>query len=256
MPMSIKVDGVKPIERTVASIRGAWNKEVIFELGAPPASDYVDYYEALIHKLGKVRKCNSANDPSSPFGISRDIRPLPGERHFFCSSTRQPLHNDTAYYPAEDAPEWLLLYCLKPSELGGITSVISVRTLMHILSKYAPELLSQLATSVTWRFRSEELTITHEKPILHDGRINWNFWQITSELNADETMDIAAEFFDFLEQKIVGGEIYDLSKKWLPGEAILINDHKTLHARSAFFGDRWLKDHVFFARSSGGSASD
>ena len=40
--------------------------------------------------------------------------------------------------------------------------------------------------------------------------------------------------------------MYDMSKKWTTGDCIIFNDHLTLHDRSTFLGNRWLKDHAFF----------
>ena len=61
-------------------------------------------------------------------------------------------------------------------------------------------------------------------------------------------MKIREELFEFLEKVIVSGGIYDLSKKWNTGDCVIFNDHLTLHGRSAFLGDRWLKDHAVFSK--------
>jgi alpha-ketoglutarate-dependent taurine dioxygenase len=163
---------------------------------------------------------------------------------YFCCSTRQTMHSDYAYYEAAESPEWLMLYCLKPSEYGGETHILTVDSLREILGKYNSELLEKIQIGINWKYTGIDGDKVHSKPLLSGGLINWNYWQIKSELNTKEVMDVVEEFHDFLENIIVAGGIYDFSKVWKPGDCLIFNDKKALHGRSAFLGDRWLKDQA------------
>jgi hypothetical protein len=225
-----------------------WGDYMAYHIYNVPDVDYVNLYENLVEHLGKIRLCHPVNNKSTKFSKSRDIKPNPKLYHYFASTTRQPLHTDYAYYESSEAPDWLMLYCLKPSELGGQTHLLSTKTLESILKKYNPELLDKIKIDITWKYKGVDGDKIHKKPLFDGKFINWNYWQIKEELNNKQAMDARQEFFDFLENFIVAGNIYDFSKTWNAGDCIIFSDHLTLHARDAFLGDRWLKDHAFYEK--------
>ena len=226
-----------------------WGRFIAYNIFNVNQKDFVKMYENVAESLiGRIRLCHPVNDKSTEFSKSRDVKPNPKLYHYFASNTRQPLHTDYSYYELSDSPDWLMLYCMYPSEYGGETQLLSNITLKKILEKYNPDLLSKMHTDITYKYNGIDGDKTHQKQ-LFDGRfINWNYWQIKKELNSEETMKIREELFEFLEKVIVSGGIYDLSKKWNTGDCVIFNDHLTLHGRSAFLGDRWLKDHAVFSK--------
>tara|TARA_Y100000361_G_C11072392_1_gene296406 strand:+ start:172 stop:585 length:414 start_codon:yes stop_codon:yes gene_type:complete len=135
---------------------------------------------------------------------------------------------------------------MKPSPLGGNTHILSTKTLNDILKKYNPELLDKINIDVNWQYVGIDGDTQCTKTLFDGKVINWNYWQIKEELNTQEVMDVRQEFFDFLENFIVAGNIYDFSKKWETGDCIIFNDKSVLHGRDAFLGERWLKDHAIF----------
>ena len=212
-----------------------------------PELHYVEFYEKLAKSIGNIRNCRAVNDKKSNYSLSRDIKPNPDLNHYFASNTRQPLHTDYAYYEKSKSPEWLLLYCLKNSKYGGKTNILSSKKLLTILKCYKPELINKLDIDINWLYRGPNGDKIHKKPILHDTFINWNYWQIKSKYNDSSTMHVVNEFFEFLEDIIVSGNIYDFSKKWSIGDCLIFNDRINLHGRDAFVGDRWLKDHAIYS---------
>lgn len=222
---------------------GTYNAYHIFNL---EKCDYKTVFENLVSSLGRIRLCHPINNKETKFSNSRDIRYTPNVPHYFASNNRQPLHNDYAYYQSSEAPEWLMLYCLEPSEFGGKTNLLSVETMKTILQKYNPNLLEKLKINVVWKYNGKDGDKIHEKPIFDGQRINWNYWQIKEDLNSDEVMSIREDFFDFLEHIISEGNMYDFSKSWKTGDCIIFHDQAYLHGRDAFLGNRWLKDHAFF----------
>ena len=213
----------------------------------PDNEEFIPIYENLAHYLGVVRDAHPVNDKTTKFSNSRDIKYDPDIPHYFASNSRQPLHTDYAYYHQDSCPDWLMLYCVQPSDFGGITSLLSTETQYNMLDQYDKSLLqSVLETSVTYHYEGSDGDKIHNK-LLFDGKyINWNYYQIKSTLNDKTTMKNVESFFTFLEDKIVAGQMFDFSKRWDSGDCIIFNDHLMLHGRSAFLGERWLKDHAFY----------
>lgn len=206
-------------------------------------------YERISKQIGEVAACAPVNAHGTT-GMSRDIKWEPNSKHFFSSSSRQPLHNDYAYYPTESKPEWLMLYCLAPSEIGGTTYFTTTSTIIDTLRRVEPDLLSALKTEVVWNYQEAGTSVLHSKPILDDsGRMNWNYFQLDNNLNP-EIVNTKDRFFEFLEDSVVGGLVFTFQKKWQKGDCILLIDSKVLHGRSSFAGHRWLKDHAIKRRKS------
>jgi len=225
-----------------------WGDYTVYHIFNVQTTDYIDMYEKLAEHLGTIRTCHPVNNKSTIFSKSRDIKPDPNLYHYFASTTRQPLHTDYAYYETSESPDWLMLYCMQPSDFGGQTHLLSIKKLVYILDKYNPELLEKIKVDINWKYNGVDGDKIHTKP-LYDGQfINWNYWQIKEELNNKAAMDIRQEFFDFLENVVVAGNIYDFSKSWNTGDCIIFSDRRILHGRDAFLGDRWLKDHAFFGQ--------
>lgn len=235
----------KSLNEVVGSVWGNYMAYNIYNF--PPAWDSLKVYENLANHLGVIRKAHPVNDKSTKFSTSRDIKFDPRVPHYYASNSRQPLHTDYAYYPLSGSPDWLMLYCIQPSEFGGITSLLSTKTLNKILERYNKGLLENLLTAqVVYHYLGEDGDKVHTKRLFDGKYINWNYYQIKRELNSELIMDVREEFFHFLEDTITSGQMFDFSKVWNSGDCIIFNDHLMLHGRSAFLGDRWLKDHAFY----------
>ena len=242
----LEIDGEKGLGYVTNELQKSWGEYPIYHIYNVAETDFVLVYENLASELGVIEECRPVNDKSKKASKSRDIRPDPTLYHYYSTNSRQPLHTDYSYFPDSKSPDWLFMYCLTPSDLGGKTRFLTARTLRNILEKYNPALLEKLSVEITWSFVGDNGNEIHSKPILIGERINWNYWQIKSELNSKEVMEIREEFFKFLEQMIVAGSIYDFSKIWKRGDVMIFNDKKILHGRDSFLGDRWLKDHALF----------
>ena len=242
----LELDGSLGVKKIIGKLKDSWNYYLMYHIYNVAETDYITCYENLANELGTIEPCRPVNHESKKVSKSRDIRPDPNLYHFYAANTRQPLHSDYAYFPANNSPDWVLMYCLKPSKLGGTTRFISASKIKEILKMYYPELLKKLTIDVTWSYIGTNGDEIHKKPIFNGEQINWNYWQIKSDLNSQEVMNVRKEFFEFLENVIVDGNIYDFSKVWSRGDLVIWNDKKMLHGRDAFLGDRWLKDHALF----------
>lgn len=242
-----EVDGSIGLNEIINVLQKSWNNYSIYHIYNVEETDYEKFYEDLASKLGTIQDCRPVNSKDKAFSKTRDIKHDPSDYHFYAANTRQPLHTDHAYYPENKSPDWAMLYCLDKSEFGGSTRFLTSSKLVKILEKYNPNLLSKLSTDVKWQYIGEDENEFHCKPILVGERINWNYWQIKKDLNNKEVIKIADEFFEFLEEVIEDGNIFDVSKVWARGDAVICNDKKVLHGRDAFLGnDRWLKYHAFY----------
>jgi hypothetical protein len=208
-----------------------------------------DTYKFICESLGHLTICHPYNNKDTTKSYSRDIKfdPSAKELHFFSSNRRQPMHNDYAYYPSDKSPDWLMLYCIKPSEYGGITSLISNNRIKHILKKYNNELYNKINVYITYKYNDYDSTIIHNK-LLFDivyNISNWNYFQLDSKLNNNDVIEIKEQFHCFLKDFITDAKIYDIEKKWNRGDCLIFNDHLVMHERSSFHGERHLKDLTF-----------
>lgn len=226
-----------------------WGGYDIYHIFNVTTSDVIKLYENLANTLGVVKECHPVNDKNTTISKSRDIKFEKNVPHFFASNSRQPLHTDYAYYEESSSPDWLMLYCVEPSEYGGVTDILSLDTLKEVMRKYNEKLLESIEIDVNWVYKGKDGDVVHKKPIMSENGMNWNYWQIKEEVNSPEVMRVAEEFFCFLENTIVQSRIFDFSKKWKEGDCIIFKDRKNLHGRSSFLGDRWLKDHAFFQKN-------
>ena len=241
------IDMSKSQQDIKSELDKVWGEYMAYHIYNVPEMDIEKTYENIAESLGTIRLCHSVNGKTTKFSKSRDIKPNPDLYHYFAANTRQPLHTDYAYYKQDEAPEWLMLYCMSPSEFGGKTHLLSTQTLTTILKKYDPTLLEDIKANVKWEYTGDDGDKIHQKPIFNGKQINWNYWQIKEELNSKKVMKTREKFFNFLEKKIVDGGIYDFSKIWNVGDCLIFNDRLMLHGRDAFLGNkRWLKDHAFF----------
>lgn len=215
-------------------------------------SDIINIYESFINNIGTIIECHPVNDNMTNISKSRDIKYDPNSKvlHFYSSNSRQPLHNDYAYYPINKSPNYLALYCMEQSEYGGITSLISHMKVFEIMEKYNNDLYKKLIQKPTVNYKYTETKcddMIHSK-ILADPKtftINWNYFQIKSDINNNDTLELRSELFKFFEKYITDGMMCELYKNWKRGDCIIFNDQMVLHQRSSFFGSRHLKDTGF-----------
>jgi len=199
-------------------------------------------YRDVAFNSGSVLETQPVNGSKEKV-ISRDIKYTPNIKSYYASNIRQPLHTDYAHYPSHMCRDWLMLFALKKSEYGGITSLVHSHKLVKILKKYNRQLFKKVMnTTVIYKFTQDDESIIHEKILINDElAVNWNINQISDD-NSKITKDICKEFFEFMEKMMVDGQMFDVNKQWERGDCIIFNDHFNLHCRSAFYGDRWLKD--------------
>lgn len=235
----------------IKKIKGVWNYFKIYSIINLPENILENnkkinlFYKKIMGEFGYIKTCHPVNNKNTKFSESRDIKYTPNTNHFFSSNSRQPLHNDYAYYQKNMSPDWLLLYSLEQCEYGGYTSIITNEYLKKIIYKYDKKLYEKILNlNITYKYEDiKNGQILHKKILLNNKNImNWNYFQIKKELNNPDIINIKEKLFIFLEKKISDGHIYTIKKKWNKGDGLIFNDHLCLHQRTSFLGNRWLKD--------------
>jgi hypothetical protein len=233
-----------------------FNKFLIYNIFDLPSNlsdeKIINLYNSLTLKLGRVFRCHPVNDKQTTKSSSRQIKydPFAASLHFFSSNSRQPLHNDYAYYEINNTPDWLTIFALKSAEYGGSTSIITNNKIKTILEKYDCALLEKINTQVNYLYTDIEVEDIKHKKKLFDSKTNisnWNYFQIKEELNSKEIIKIRDDFFSFLNSKITEAKITTLSKILKRGDCIIFNDHLVMHERASFCGERHLQDIAFYS---------
>ena len=161
------------------------------------------------------------------------------------SKTRQPLHNDSAWF--SDPAEMVFLAIEKQAKIGGETTIYTLERLLNDLENEDKTLLSDLQ-SIKVRIKKEISGKYYNKTsiIKNENSIYWNYYRTEKK---ERTIKLMCEkFFKFLEKKeqtnsveIFKGESSDI---------ICFNDIKLLHGRLKFNarkkGDRILHQSMWF----------
>lgn len=225
-------------DEVAARIRGAWPKSKVIHLeGLRPAGDLRDFYMRLFSDVGvplrlaedaSIKDRNSQRTGEVWFEVRYDPAFTDAYRH---SANAQPLHTDGSYIP--NFPNAGFLACQAMPETGGATVFIDAADVVSALRKEAPDLLSQLETSVVPHSRSGDC---REEPVIRyeaaEPLVNWNYYCVAPDAEAP-LKSLADEFFKFLQHSpsIRSGTI---RVKLSPGEAVLWKDDRVLHGRDAF----------------------
>ena len=233
-----------------------FNKFLIYNIYNLPSKlsdeNFINIYTNLASKLGRVCRCHPVNNKLTNKSTSRQIKydPVASSLHFFSSNSRQPLHNDYAYYEINNTPDWLAIFALKTAEYGGSTSIITNNKIKTILEKYNSTLLEKINIDINYLYTDIEVEDIKHTKRLFDSKTNisnWNYFQFKEELNSKEVIKIRDDYFAFLNNKITEAKINTFSKILKRGDCMILNDHLVMHERSSFFGERHLQDVAFYS---------
>jgi alpha-ketoglutarate-dependent taurine dioxygenase len=146
---------------------------------------------------------------------------------FIHSNKRQPLHTDGAY--ESNAPPVTFFYCKESPKYGGGTIFLSVKNLKKYMKLFSKELFQKITSTPVYHSKGNDFKI---KKIIENKKVNWNYYRC-------EKTDLRDSFHEFLENYIVGGNLFK-EIKLKKGDALFFKDQELLHGRTAFLGNRWL----------------
>jgi L-asparagine oxygenase len=193
--------------------------------------------------------------------LFQNLAPVQGQEKVQSSSgskTRLQFHRETVFHPY--APEYLLLFCLRPDhDSVAETTYASVNQALPLLSAEHRALLFQplYRTGIDYSFGNTQ-TIKGNGPVLPVlyGNPDDPFLNYDEDLMAALT-PAAGAALDALKQAIA--QVYK-GIKLNTGDLLCIDNRRTVHGRSAFTPrydgfDRWLQ-RAFVVRDLGKSAGD
>lgn len=174
------------------------------------------------------------------------------------SKTRLQFHRETVFHPF--APEYLLLFCLRPDhEHLAETTYASITHALPLISAAHRELLFQplYQTGIDYSFGNVQ-TVKGNGPVLPVlyGNRNDPFLNYDEDLMTAMTAEAAAAL-EALKDAIA--QVYQGIKLGV-GDLLCIDNRRTVHGRSCFAPrydgfDRWLQ-RSFVVRDLGKSAGD
>jgi alpha-ketoglutarate-dependent taurine dioxygenase len=147
------------------------------------------------------------------------------------SANAQPLHTDGSYIP--DFPNATLMACVANAGEGGETTFVSSEALVSCLELENPDLLKNLVAMDITHSRSGDART--ERVIDRSSfptRVNWNYYCLSNELEADERA-VAESFFQYLQSSPMIRK-NTLAVKLGPGDAVTWKDRELLHGRNGF----------------------
>jgi alpha-ketoglutarate-dependent taurine dioxygenase len=160
------------------------------------------------------------------------------------------LHTDQPFI--EHPPQFQLLQCIRCATSGGsnyIADSWAVSAYIQATHSRYHHLLTTVP--VTFHRRQAAFESIHVSPILQGKQIRYSYFTI-----APFKMHFAemAEWYDAYSYLSRCLRNPDFQFKFLlqPGDFVLYNNHRMVHARSAFSGRRWMRGVYFDADSSVG----
>ncbi len=158
------------------------------------------------------------------------------------------LHTDQPFI--ETPPQYQLLQCIRCATSGGGNYIADSWAIAAYIQATHSRYYHLLTTvPVTFHRRQAAFESIHVSPILQGRQIRYSYFTI-----APFSMPFAdmAEWYDayaFLSRCLRNPD-YQFKFLLQPGDFVLYNNHRMVHARSGFSGPRWMRG-VYFDVASG-----
>lgn len=146
-----------------------------------------------------------------------------------------------------DAADVTGLFCLHPAKLGGLSRIVSTAAIHDEILNTRPDLLEVLYRPFWWSMQGNELRGVapfYTQPIfaIEDGHFAARYTRThirSAELEAETNPDIPAltaqqtEALTYIDEIAARSEFH-LTMMFEPGDMQFLNNHLTLHTRTAF----------------------
>ena len=216
-----------------------------------PAMDYgVEDLRAIYWGLGL--HCGAAVSQSKRGDVLGDVRDL-GTPHDGPEFRGYTSNGELTYH--SDAADVTGLFCLRAARRGGLSRIVSLGAIHNEILRRDPGLLEELYGAYPWGLQGNEKPgepSWYRQPIfaLRDGRFAGRYTRThirTAELNPDapdltERQKAALDLID----AIAAEDRFNVTMMFEPGDIQFLNNHLTLHTRTAFedHDDPALRRHL------------
>ncbi len=178
------------------------------------------------------------------YGVHWDVQSVPGAANIAYTAQQLDWHQDLLYF--ESPPGVQLLHCLKQAPSGGETLFLdAVAAADSFEAKHPDDFVLLSRFQFTYQYANEQVALTQRRPLFAPAtdkfshrRVFWSpEWQ--GNLSLHKAVRRHYEAFAAWEKHL--GEAPQLSLKLQPGTAVLFDNHRMLHARNAYAGERHLQ---------------
>ena len=185
-----------------------------------------------------VALCASIGTLVEPFGkdpykVIAPLRPS-SDRMDAGKALNEMLHTDGTHWPTPN--DFTCLYCIRADEAGGGRSLVMpqeqfVEAVLSALGKVEGEQF--LLKSQPWEIAKELGGGTLHAPVLSDDRVRWmGFTLLNSRDASPESKQELRRQIERIECAL-GQQTGTISLLLQPGDALFVNNRRSLHARTA-----------------------
>lgn len=176
--------------------------------------------------------------PGLSCGRVMHVREEPGSHYAALTQGPVPYHNDHLYF--YKLPRYLLLYCDSPAQAGGDTLIVRGDEAFRQMTPALRETLEHLRV----RVRMGDCCVTRSLLGTHpiDGSRVLLFADTTSD--AVCILEVGGQPLDanlLAELRSLLGALQTRRHRWQRGDLLLIDNIRTMHARTAYTGPRLLR---------------
>jgi hypothetical protein len=206
--------------------------------GFPTHDRATDDLRAIYWGIGLY--CGAAVSQSKRGDVLGDVRDL-GTAHDGPEFRGYTSNGALSYH--SDAADVTGLFCLRAARRGGLSRIVSLGAIHNEILRRAPDLLDELYGDYAWGLQGNELPGApswYTQPIfaIRDGKFAGRYTRThirTAEMNpnAPAMSDRQRAALDLIDA-IANEDRFNVTMMFEPGDLQFLNNHLTLHTRTAF----------------------
>jgi gamma-butyrobetaine dioxygenase/trimethyllysine dioxygenase len=155
------------------------------------------------------------------------------------------LHTDQPFLAVP--PRLQLLQSIRAADVGGENYVVDAFAAARYLASFDAEAAELLRTTpVRFHRKQRSFEKLHVSPILEAERVRYSYFTMAPHHLPFERMEAWYRAYDRFA-RVVRDPRHQLRFALSPGDFLLYDNHRMLHARTAFSGPRWVRG-IYFDR--------
>jgi gamma-butyrobetaine dioxygenase/trimethyllysine dioxygenase len=163
------------------------------------------------------------------------------------TSSAVDLHTDQPFLA--NPPRLQLLQSIRAADVGGENYVVDAFAAAGYLASFDAESEAILrATPVRFHRKQKSFEKLHVSPILERDRVRYSYFTMAPHRLPFERMEAFYRAYDRFA-RLVRDPRHQYRFALAPGDFLLYDNHRMLHARTAFSGPRWVRGIYFDHRA-------